>query len=331
MSEPIRFLLNGERVDVTGLAPETTLLEYLREERRLTGTKEGCAEGDCGACTVVLAERSAGAFAWKPINACIRLLPSVDGKAIYTVESLKARMRRAASGAAGAGRLPRVAVRLLHAGVRDEPVRALQERSGPPSRTAIDDALSGNLCRCTGYRPIVDAATRMYELPAASRLARRAASPTTAADRRSRRGAPRGATGDARNATAFDYEDRGHRWSAPRSLDAFADALAAQPDARIVAGVTDVGPVGHQAASRPGRRHPCRRRRRAARASTRPTRSSTIGAGVTLADAFAALDRRLARTCTRHGSASRRCRSATAARSAATSPTARRSAIRCRC
>src|SRR5690349_18051126 len=89
MNDGIHFLLNGERVDVAGVAPQTTLLEYLRDERRLTGTKEGCAEGDCGACTVVLAERAGEVLRWKAINACIRLLPSVDGKAVFTVESLK--------------------------------------------------------------------------------------------------------------------------------------------------------------------------------------------------------------------------------------------------
>ena len=88
MSEPVRFLLNGQRIDVGGLSPQTTLLEYLREVRRLTGTKEGCAEGDCGACTVVLAEPAGDRLTWKPVNACIRLLPSVDGKAVFTVESL---------------------------------------------------------------------------------------------------------------------------------------------------------------------------------------------------------------------------------------------------
>src|SRR5204863_1516936 len=75
MSEPVRFLLNGERVDVAGLPPQTTLLEFLRDERRLTGTKEGCAEGDCGACTVVIAERAGARIAWKPVNARIRRRP----------------------------------------------------------------------------------------------------------------------------------------------------------------------------------------------------------------------------------------------------------------
>ncbi len=90
MSEPIRFLFNGDEVAVDGLSPQTTLLDYLREARHLTGTKEGCAEGDCGACTVILAEPADdGGLAWRPINACIRLLPTVDGKAVFTVESLQ--------------------------------------------------------------------------------------------------------------------------------------------------------------------------------------------------------------------------------------------------
>src|SRR6476646_11882766 len=166
MSEPVRFLLNGERVDVAGLSPQTTLLEFLRDERRLTGTKEGCAEGDCGACTVVLAERDVRGVAWTPVNACIRLLPSVDGKAVFTVESL----------AAADGR-PHPVQRALvdcHASQCGfctpgfaMSLFGLYKSAREPSRRAIEDALSGNLCRCTGYRPIVDAAMRMYALPSA--------------------------------------------------------------------------------------------------------------------------------------------------------------------
>ena len=87
----IRLVLNGERVDVDGVPPQTTLLQWLRESRALTGTKEGCAEGDCGACTVVVASSHGdGTLAWTPINACIRPLPSLDGHAVFTVESLAA-------------------------------------------------------------------------------------------------------------------------------------------------------------------------------------------------------------------------------------------------
>ena len=84
----LRFLLDGEVVRIRDVSPQTTLLEFLRERLGRTGTKEGCAEGDCGACTVVLGEPACdGGLAWRPINACIRLLPTIDGKALFTVES----------------------------------------------------------------------------------------------------------------------------------------------------------------------------------------------------------------------------------------------------
>jgi xanthine dehydrogenase small subunit len=86
----IRFVLDGEIVRVRGLSPQTTLLEYLREVLGRAGTKEGCAEGDCGSCTVVLADVAhEGGLTWRPINACIRPLPTIDGKALFTVESLQ--------------------------------------------------------------------------------------------------------------------------------------------------------------------------------------------------------------------------------------------------
>jgi len=239
MGATIRFLLNGERVDVAGLAPQTTLLEYLRDERRLTGTKEGCAEGDCGACTVVLAEREGAALAWKPINACIRLLPSVDGKAVFTVESLKSAqgelhpVQRALVDCHGSQCgfcTPGFAMSLF----------GLYKTSPAPSRVAIDDALSGNLCRCTGYRPIVDAARQMYALPESSGWRGRGVTDDGS----------RVVTGDeerlgvqlamlARDDT-FECEHAGRRWCAPRTPDALARECAARPQARIVAGMTDV-------------------------------------------------------------------------------------------
>src|SRR6185437_10357845 len=153
-----------ERVDVGDVSPQTTLLEYLREVRRLTGTKEGCAEGDCGACMVLLVELRDGALAWRPINACIRLLPSVDGKAVFTVESLSLEsgaphpVQQALVDCHGSQCgfcTPGFAISLF----------GLYRAARSPSRNTIEDALAGNLCRCTGYRPIVDAAQRMYTLP----------------------------------------------------------------------------------------------------------------------------------------------------------------------
>jgi xanthine dehydrogenase small subunit len=239
VSELIRFLLNGERVDVDGLSPQMTLLEYLRDERRLTGTKEGCAEGDCGACTVVLAERASTGIAWKPINACIRLLPSLDGKAVFTVESLKSPR----------GELHPVQQALVECHASQcgfctpgfaMSLFGLYKTARNPSVTAIDDALSGNLCRCTGYRPIVDAAQRMYALPPADgwRGLGIAEDGTRVVSRDEEQLAD--ALAMLERGDGFEYAHAGQRWSAPRDARALADACAARPDARIVAGMTDV-------------------------------------------------------------------------------------------
>ena len=232
MSDPIRFLLNGERVDVIGLPPQTTLLEFLRDERRLTGTKEGCAEGDCGACTVVIAERNDGRVDWKAINACIRLLPSLDGKAVFTIESLKSQL----------GELHPVQRALVDCHASQcgfctpgfaMSLFGLYKTAPSPSRSDIDDALAGNLCRCTGYRPIVDAAQRMYALPSPTGW-RGGATPADRAD------------DDVATALcaiartrALEYTHGGQRWSAPRSAAEVAQQCSARPDARIIAGMTD--------------------------------------------------------------------------------------------
>ena len=239
MSDPIRFLLNGERVDVAGLLPQTTLLEFLRDERHLTGTKEGCAEGDCGACTVVLAERSNGGLAWKPVNACIRLLPSVDAKAVFTVESLKSPR----------GELHPVQQALVDCHASQcgfctpgfaMSLFALYKTAHAPSRAAIENALSGNLCRCTGYRPIVDAAHAMYAIAPADGWRGPSVAPDgarIASDDEARLAE----TLDTLTRTAdFEYAADGRRWSAPRTATTLAQACAARPGARIVAGMTDV-------------------------------------------------------------------------------------------
>ena len=86
---PIRFLLDGRVHEAAEVEPTTTVLNYLREKLQRVGAKEGCAEGDCGACTVVIAEPDADRVRFRAINSCIRFLPTLDGKALYTVESLK--------------------------------------------------------------------------------------------------------------------------------------------------------------------------------------------------------------------------------------------------
>ncbi|HLX29990.1 MAG TPA: xanthine dehydrogenase small subunit [Casimicrobiaceae bacterium] len=239
MTDAIRFLLNGERVDVADVALQTTLLDYLRDERRLTGTKEGCAEGDCGACTVVLGEAAGDALAWKPVNACIRLLPSVDGKAVFTVESLRSEsgelhpVQQAlveCHGSQCGFCTPGFAMSLF----------GLYKNAHAPSRTVIDDALSGNLCRCTGYRPIVDAARRMYPLP----------SPGGWRGRGVADDGSRSISEDEEQLAAqlsmlardrtFEFGHKDSRWSAPRTIHALTRTCAERPHARVIAGMTDV-------------------------------------------------------------------------------------------
>ncbi len=156
MSATFRFLLNGAAVEIAGVAPQTTLLAWLRECRQLTGTKEGCAEGDCGACTVVIAEGHDARLAWKPINACIRLLPSLAGTAVFTVESLKepagtphpVQQAMVESHGSQCGFCTPGFVMASH---------ALLTRNPNPTEEEIRHDLSSNLCMCTGYVQIVEA------------------------------------------------------------------------------------------------------------------------------------------------------------------------------
>ncbi|MBK7743170.1 MAG: xanthine dehydrogenase small subunit [Betaproteobacteria bacterium] len=240
MAEALRLLLNGEEVAVAGLSPQTTLLEYLRERRRLTGTKEGCAEGDCGACTVIVAEPGDdGTLAWQPVNACIRLLPSLDGKAVFTVESL---------------RLPDGGLHpVQEALVREHGAQCgfctpgfvmslfgLYKRAVPPSRADAEVALSGNLCRCTGYRPILAAAQTMTMLappdgwrgPGADAAGgRQVSAEERALALRLRRLARAG---------DVTYRHGAQTCHAPATLEALARCVADHPDARLLAGGTDL-------------------------------------------------------------------------------------------
>ena len=159
-STALRFLLNGEPVTVTGQSPQTTLLEYLRDERRLTGTKEGCAEGDCGACTVMLSQRNAaGNLEHLPVNACILSLGTLDGKEITTVEALKGETLHPVQQAM-------VDCHGSQCGFCTPGfVMALYAHWKSRSALPIADAIAGNLCRCTGYRQIVEAGERAKAAP----------------------------------------------------------------------------------------------------------------------------------------------------------------------
>jgi len=160
----LRFLLNGEVVEIAAAEPTRTVLQFLREDRRHVGSKEGCAEGDCGACTVVLAELVDDALRYRAVNACIQFLPTLAGKALFTVESLKS----------SAGELHPVQQSMVENHGSQcgfctpgfvMSMFALYLNNPAPTRADIDDALSGNLCRCTGYRSIIDACLHMHDYP----------------------------------------------------------------------------------------------------------------------------------------------------------------------
>src|SRR6476620_7895736 len=158
MRRAIRFLRRKREVDLGDISPTLTLLDYLRLTEHAVGTKEGCAEGDCGACTVVLRKQVNGRLVYQPVNACILLAGQADGAEVITVEDLadgaalhpvqQALVEQHASqcGFCTPGFVMTLFA-LYHA-----------QRDTRLDRDTVNDWIAGNLCRCTGYRPIVDAA-----------------------------------------------------------------------------------------------------------------------------------------------------------------------------
>ena len=228
MGEPIRFLLNGEERTVKDVDPTMTVLEYLRTVERKCGTKEGCAEGDCGACTVVVARPDdAGGLVYEPVNSCIQFLPTLDGKQVITVEGL-----RQPDGAQHPVQKAMVDTHGSQCGFCTPgfvmSLFALWHRTKAPSKEDTLQALAGNLCRCTGYRPILEAAASMYRGQAKDQF------DATSADVAHRLMALRRAHGLA-------YVARGRSFFAPRTLAELADILQRYPNAMLLAGGTDFG------------------------------------------------------------------------------------------
>ena len=218
---------------VGDVAPTTSVLEYLRQRTGCMGTKEGCAEGDCGACTVVIGEHRHGEIVMKTVNACIRFLPTLQGKALFTVEYL-----RGENGHLHPVQQAMVDCHASQCGFCTPGfVMSLwglyangagSKNANESDETSVRRAITGNLCRCTGYRPIIEAGKRMFDMPTihfdrialAQMLASLAQTQTT-------------------ETTCF--ENQGRRFYTPRTLAELIKLRAAFPESTILAGGTDIG------------------------------------------------------------------------------------------
>ncbi|MEO9901279.1 MAG: xanthine dehydrogenase small subunit, partial [Nisaea sp.] len=227
MRDTIRFLKDGEIIELSEVRPTETVLDYLRLRARQTGTKEGCGEGDCGACTVAVGRLVAGKLTYQPVNSCIQLLAMIDGAELVTVEDLTSDGRlhpvqkamAELNGSQCGFCTPGFVMSLF----------TLYHAEGQArSRKAVTEWIAGNLCRCTGYRPIVDAALESCFDSADDAFAWRA-NETREKLRE---------LADSRDI----YIGNGDGFVAsPATLDGLAALYAQNPDATIVAGATDVG------------------------------------------------------------------------------------------
>ena len=225
MRNRIRFYHRGQLIERSDLPPDRTLLDYLRLDERATGTKEGCAEGDCGACTVVLRRLRAGRIVYEPVNACIMLAGQADGTEVIAVEDI-------ADGALHPVQQAMVDKHGSQCGFCTPgfvmALFALYHQNENADRARVVESISGNLCRCTGYRPIVEAGLDACSGKADDRFTR---------DEQEMAGRLR-AISD--NEDVFIGSDE-RFFAAPASIDGLAALYLKHPDATLVAGTTDVG------------------------------------------------------------------------------------------
>ncbi len=272
-TKTIQFIRRGEIVSLANVPPTRTLLEVLREDLACTGTKEGCGEGDCGACTVVLGEVDGDHLNYRAINSCIRLAHSIDGMALWTVEDIAAQdgtphpaqeAMVQCHGSQCGFCTPGFVMSLF--GMYQNHVC----QGKAITRELAQEDLSGNLCRCTGYRPILDAAQQIGSLPPAR---------INELDLLQK----------LKLLTHSGREPEANStYISPKNLPALLATRAAHPDAQIVAGCTDVGLWVTKLHMQFGKVLDVTQVKELRRVEDYPHHVA-IGAAVPLADAFAAL------------------------------------------
>lgn len=240
---PLRFLRRGQPVTLHDVPPDRTLLQVLREDLRCHDTKEGCGEGDCGACTVTLAHASTDAqgqpqLQYQAINSCIRLAHSIDGMALWTAQDLvqdpfithapshplhPAQEAMVQCHASQCGFCTPGFVMSLFALYQNH------DRGQGLSRSQAQEALSGNLCRCTGYRAILDAAEHMPSLPPATVNSAQVLSQLLKLQK------------DKQQVSSISTPANETAYKTSQTLDGLLQLRADHPHAQVVAGCTDVG------------------------------------------------------------------------------------------
>ena len=230
--QQVKFLLNDELIALDNIDPKTSVLDFLRLERGLIGTKEGCASGDCGACTVVLAEGEEDTLSYQAVNACITPVATLHAKQLITVEHLQRgqqlhKVQQAMVDFHGSqcGFCTPGFIMSMFAYDKN-----YVSKDSVESRHDILEALGGNLCRCTGYRPIIDATASLHATPSDDQFSYGQAETLAKLSTISKAD------------VGLEFDDHGQlrKYFAPSSLDSLTDILKQHPSARLLAGGTDL-------------------------------------------------------------------------------------------
>ena len=224
VSDTIQFLLNNKIYKIKNPDPNKTILSYVRDDLKKTGTKEGCAEGGCGACTIVLAELNKNKIIYKAINACISFLPILNGKQLILVEDLindnKLHPVQEAMvkfhGSQCGFCTPGFTMSLF----------SMHKNFKSINNQVIDEALSGNLCRCTGYRPIIDAAKSLNKKKDQDQF-KKNQKQTISLLRKLKN-------------VDLEINNRGKKYFAPKTIINLKKILKKFPNAKILSGGTDL-------------------------------------------------------------------------------------------